>query len=84
MRTKLKVVELRELPNDKGYVLAFQTTFGEELGSFYNKDVDPNSIKSKYPIGEIKVLDVVPYSSKGSLGLSVVAPLTTLSEDELF
>ncbi len=84
MRTKLKVVELRELSKDKGYVLVFLTPFGEEFVTFYNKDVDPTVIKNMYPVGEVRVLDVIPYSSKGSLGLKVVAPLTTLSEDVLF
>lgn len=84
MKAKLKVSELRELNNDKGYILAFQTPYGEEISTFFSKDADVQKIKERYPVGRVDVFDIVPYSSKGSLGLSVSAPLTELSEDELF
>jgi hypothetical protein len=84
MRVKLRVKELRTLQNGKGYVLAFQTQYDEELGTYFSSDTDPVKIKTKYPQGKIFVLDVLPYISKGVPGLSVVAPLSDQKFDELF
>lgn len=84
MRVKLRVKELRTLQNGKGYILAFQTQYDEELGTYFSSDTDLVKIKTKYPQGEIFVLDVLPYISKGVPSLSVVAPLSDQKFDELF
>lgn len=84
MKAKLKVSEHRVLNNDKGFLLIFRTPFGEELSSFFNKDTNFDLVKAKYPIGMIDLFDVIPYQSKGSLGLSVVAPLIEISDMEEF
>ena len=83
MKAILKVNELREI-KDKGYLLVFQTQYGEELSTFYNSEIDIEKLKTLYPIGLVDLFDVVPYSSKGSLGLSVYAPLKEISSVELF
>lgn len=83
MKAKLRISELREI-KEKGYLLVFQTQYGEELSTFFNADTDVEKIKLLYPIGVVDLFDVVPYSSKGSLGLSVYAPLKEISSVELF
>ena len=84
MKFKFQVVEYVELPKEKGFVINFQTQYGERVGTYIRSRTDFDRAKNLYPLKSVHLLDLrASVAGDRSAALTIELP-TEVAEKELF